>query len=187
MVWAGIALYLLFITPVQAGLLAEWGAEESGLHVGIMVWGVRKIYHLPLKRNAEGKLYLEMPRPLKRRKKKHKSKKDLITLIIRLLYLRKKMHVSIRLRLLSAQAFIRLPDAGQTALLCGLLSALFSALFPHGSSRFLPAYHGRNLGRAACIAEGRLGTICMAGILWKLHEKRHAKKEETKWSIPSQN
>ncbi len=187
MAWTAVIVYLLLITPVQAGLLLEWGEGQKAAHVGVMLWGIKKVFHFPLKRTEDGVLYLETPSPLRKRKKHKKTKQDLLTLIARLLYLRKKTHAFIRLRLFTVQAFVSLPQAGHTALLCGLLSGLFAALSPHGNSRFVPVYPGPNKCRAACILEGRLGTICMAAILWHAHKKRHTQKEERTWSIPSQN
>ncbi len=179
-----VLMYLFFITPVQVGLMVEWGQGLPAAHVGVMLWGMRKVFHLPLKRDEQGRLYLASSLKLPKRKKQ-RSKRELLLSVMKLWYLRKKITPLIRMRLFKIQTILSLPDAGQTALLCAGLSALFGALFPHGESRFLPSYRGENRGRAACIVEGRLGTIGMAFLVWKAHQT--PKKEASPWNIPSPN
>lgn len=176
-----VAVYLMLIAPVQVGFLCQWQGQTISFHVGITVWGIRKIYHFPLQRDEEGKLYLETPLPLKKRRKPKRARKDYFVLLMRLLHMRKRMHAFVQLQLLKVQAYVHLPDAAHTALLCGVLSALFGTLFPRGSSRFVPRWQGENLGRGVCILKGRLGTIAIAYLIWKAY----AKKEEHPWTIPS--
>lgn len=177
----GILLFLLFIAPVQVGLLTQWAENSLSFHVGVMVWGIRKVFHFPVKRDEEGKLFLETPLSLQRYKRRKGAKKDYLSLVLRLLHMRKGKHAFIKLRLLKVQAFVALPHAAETAIFCGILSSLFGILFPHGESRFIPAWQGKNRGRAVCIVQGRLGTIGIKYMQWKAHEK----KEEQSWTIPS--
>lgn len=176
-----VAVYLIFIAPVQVGFLCRWQGSALSFHVGISVWGIRKIFHFPLQRDAQGKLYLETPLPLKKRRKPKRARKDSLSLFIRLLHMRKRMHAFIQLQLFKVQAFVHLPDAADTALACGILSSLCGILFPHGDSRFVPLWQGQNKGRGVCILKGRLGTIAIAYLIWKTH----GKKEEQPWITPS--
>lgn len=172
-------LYLLLITPLQAGLLLQWEKGKLSATIGVMLWGVRKRFpFLAEKENGHWQLHFPFSRSFRRRK----NRKDILLLLPRLIMLRKKVFRGIHLRRFQARALLSLPDAGNTAILCGVLNALLS---PFPACRIIPGFSGQNRGQALCIVECRLGTLLLAGILWKLHTARH-KKEAHTWNIPSE-
>ena len=180
-----ITAYILLIAPVQIGLLVQWEKGRLSATVGIMAWGIRRRFPFLLSRNTDGRLQLEKPfLPLPQRRKKQN---ELLTLLPKLLYVRKKLQFAIHLRHFHSEALLSLPSAASTAIACSLLSTLLQLLFPHGRIRIRPAYPANNRGSALCIVDFRLGTLLMAGILWKTHRPSHSKKEEQAWNIPSEN
>lgn len=185
MAYLMIVGYLVLIAPIKVGLLVQWEKSRFSITVGLMLWGIRKQFPFLWQRSPEGKISLHAPFPLSF--KRRKRRKDLLSLLPRLLYVRKKIRLGIHLRRFQLHALLSLPDAAQTAKMCGLLSAVFALLFPHGHSRFLPSFQGKNRGQGVCIIDFRLGTLLMAILLWKSHELSHNKKEENTWSIPSEN
>lgn len=180
-----ITAYILLIAPVQIGLLVQWEKGRLSATVGIMAWGIRKRFPFLLSRNEQGKLQLQAPYiPFRRSRKKHA---DILSLLPRLLYVRKKIKFAIHVRHFQIEAALALPTAAGEALLFPLLSALLHALFPHGRCRIRPAFGEIGRGAALCIVDFRLGTLLIAGILWKTHRLSSNKKEEQAWNIPSEN
>lgn len=176
-----IALYLLLIAPFQAGLLLQWENDRISINVGIMLWGVRKRFPFLLQKE-ENKWQMHFP--FSRKQNRRKERKNLLLLLPRLYILRRKIFRFIRLRHLQMHALIALPDAGDTAMLCGILNALICPFSHH--SRIVPSFSGQNRGWALCIVESRLGTILFAWLIWKIHAARHRKKEAHTWPIPSE-
>ena len=58
MAWFGLALFLLFIAPLRAGVRVQW--DENGLRgaVGLMIWGLREQADFTLALSAAGQLRL---------------------------------------------------------------------------------------------------------------------------------
>lgn len=180
-----IAAYVLLIAPMQVGLLLQWKKGKLSMTVGLMAWGVRKRFPFLLHRNEQGKLQLHIPHfPIRRSRKK---RKDLLSLLPRLIYVRKKIKSAIHVRHFQVEASLALPTAAGEAICATLLTSLLHMLFPHGRCHIRPAYKDTGGGTALCIVDFRLGTLLMAGILWKTHRLSDSKKEEQVWSIPSEN
>lgn len=183
MAYGLLFLYVVLIAPLRVGAKLGWEKGRLFLTVGVMVWGIRKAFSFFLEKK-EGHWQGHFPLfPGKRRRKKGR---DLLSLPLRLLAVRKKMPVGIRLHAFQARVQLHLPSAAQTAQACGLLSALLSLLFPRGESRVLPAYTGPNSGTLLCILDFRLGTLCLAGLYFLLHRPANNQQEEKTWNIPSQ-
>lgn len=180
-----VAAYVLLIAPMKVGLIVQWKKEKLSMTVGVMAWGIRRQFPFLLSRNDAGKMQLHVPHfPFRRSRRKQK---DLLTLLPRLLYVRKKISSAIHVRHLQLESRLSLPTAASEAIYANLLTSLLYTLFPRGRFRIRPAFEENGGGTALCIVDFRLGTLLLAGILWKTHRLSDSKKEEQVWSIPSEN
>lgn len=180
-----VAAYVLLIAPMRVGLLVQWKKGKLSMTVGVMAWGIRRQFPFLLSRNAQGKLQLHVPPfPFHRSRKK---RRDLLSLLPRLIYVRKKIKSAIHMRHFQLEARLSLPTAAGEAVTAAILANLLHTLFPHGRFHIRPAYKENGGGTALCIVEFRLGTLLLAGVLWKTHRLSDNKKEEQVWSIPSEN
>lgn len=180
-----VAAYVLLIAPIQVGLLMQWKKGKLSMTVGVMAWGIRKQFPFLLSRNEMGKLKLHVPSfPFHRSRKK---RRDLLSLLPRLIYVRKKIKSAIHVRHFQVEARLSLPTAAGEAIYANIITSLLYMLFPNSCCRIRPAFEENGGGAALCIVDFRLGTLLWAGILWKFHRLSDSKKEEQVWSIPSEN
>lgn len=177
-----LAAYLMLITPIQIGLMVKWQQGTASVTLGLMAWGLRKQFVFPLVRGPDGRLRLLSPPALRHLRRRKKAKKNLLLLPERLLYLRKKLGTRIHLRYLGLQVRIALGNAGQTALLCGILSALLAVFYPRSQNEILPAPPGESRGRGMCVLSCRLAAMGLAFIYWKISARHRKKKEDVLWN-----
>ena len=170
MAWIGTALFLLFITPVRAGIWVEWDGNRLRGAVGVTVWGIRGQAALTGRRGDGGRLRImaalggrsvSLPSP---HGKSGGAKKLLGLLRHRDAWtpLRRAVQVT------RLEAAVRLGggDAAALALLTGLLRAV-GGLLPGLRLRCVPVLGGKSGLRAVCIAEARLGILCTAWLMAK--------------------
>ena len=188
MAWACIVAYLLCVTPLRFGAAAQWQAGElPQAALGLTIWGVRLGRRFALRRDETGRLYLEgdgvralaapsgpaLKRPLRA-----------LRALGRANHARALLRRGVQKEALLLETAVRCPDAGQTALLTGLLRALGAAQ-PLLDIRALPAFRGGGGLRFRCIARARLGTLLLVCALGAVSYLRAGKKEEKPWIIPS--
>ncbi len=170
-VWAGFALFLLFIAPVKAG--ARLILDEKGLRgaVGLMIWGLREQMDFSAGRDAAGALRLTAAfrgkkLPLPERKGDAGRILRLLGLLIKSNGKEAALRKLVRVDTLSVALRLGGGDAAALALGAGALRAVGNAL-PFLRFQCVPALNGKTALRAACIAETRLGILVVALCLWK--------------------
>lgn len=171
MAWFGLALFLLFIAPVRAGVRVQW--DENGLRgaVGLMVWGLREQADFSLGRGAAGQLRLTAAfrgknLPLPQGKNRAGLGFKLLGLLLKSNGKNAALRGAVRVNTLNADLRLGGGDAAALALAAGTLRAVGSAL-PVLRFRCVPALGGKTALRAVCIAEARLGILLVAWLLWK--------------------
>ncbi len=171
MIWLGLALFLLFITPVRAGMRIVW--DEKGLRgaVGLMAWGLREQADFSLGLGAAGGLRLTaafhgkslaLP-PMKNRAR---SGVKLLGLLLKSNGKNAALRRLVKVRTLNAVLRLGGGDAAALALGAGALRAAGSAL-PFLRFQCVPVLGGKTALRAVCIAESRLGILLVAWLMWK--------------------
>lgn len=165
-----LLLFLIFITPVRAGALIRADQTGTRAKIGVMAWGVRRQWEIAGTPGAVGRI-LDA-------RKKHPGGKGLLKGLFpaRGGGLRR----AVRLQRAEICAEIGLRDAAAAALLCSGLTAV-GGMIPGLRLSVRPRLDGRWALRGLCIAESRLGILCVALIL----ALRAGKKEEKPWIIPS--
>ena len=171
MAWFWLALFLLFIAPVRAGVRVQW--DENGLRgaVGLMVWGLREQADFSLGRGASGQLRLTAifhgkNLPLPQGKSRSGLGLKLLGLLLKSNGKGAALRGAVRVNALSVALRLGGGDAAALALAAGTLRAVASAL-PILRFRCVPALGGKTALRAVCIAEARLGILLAAWIIWK--------------------
>ncbi len=177
--WLGLALFLLFISPVRAGVRVRW--DETGLRgaAGLMIWGLRDQVDFAAERNAAG-----VPRltaafrgkdlPLPEGKNKGNRLIRLLGLLLRSNGQNAVFRRVVRVNTLSFTLRLGLQDAAALALAAGLLRAAGGAA---SGLRFrcVPALGGKSGLQAVCIAETRLGILMGAWMLWGRAKSKNRK------------
>ena len=171
MAWLGLALFLLFIAPVRAGVRVQW--DEKGLRgaAGLMVWGLREQADFSLNRSAAGiprltaafhGKNLTLPEP----KNRAELGVKLLTLLLKSNGREAALRKMVRVNTLNIALRLGGGDAAALALGAGALRAVGGAL-PFLRFQCVPCLNGKTALRAVCIAEARLGILVAAGLLWK--------------------
>lgn len=192
MAWVLTALYLLFVSPVRAGLLLEIAAQKAEGRIGVTVWGVRRMASFRLCRNEANQ-----PEILVLSEKSGKNGNREITVPLRSGnpefwkggWSRPGVRAALGrlVSLFSVTAEIRIGggNAARTAVLSGLLSML-GAYLPHVRIRCAPQYNGHTKARLSCIGQARLGiliAVCLRG--WLAGRINHEKRSKKRWIVPS--
>ncbi len=171
MAWFGLALFLLFIAPLRAGVRVQW--DENGLRgaVGLMIWGLREQADFTLARGAAGQLRLTAAfhgksLPLPQGKSRSGLGLKLLGLLLRSNGKNAALRGAVRVNALSVALRLGGQDAAALALAAGTLRAVGGAL-PFLRFRCVPALGGKTALRAVCIAESRLGILLVAWRMWK--------------------
>ena len=171
MAWLGLALFLLFIAPVRAGIRVQW--DENGLRgaVGLMVWGLREQADFSFGRSAAGQLRLAAvfhgkSLPLPQGKNRAGLGLKLLGLLLKSNGKNAALRGAVRVNTLNVALRLGGGDAAALALGTGAFRALGNAL-PFLRFRCVPALGGKTALRAVCIAEARLGILLAAWIMWK--------------------
>ena len=165
-----LILFLLWITPVKAGALLRWDREGARCRLGILIWGIRRQWEIAPRKGALARLM----RLRKKRRPAAPFFKGFSSAGGKLL------RRAVRLQRAEIDGEIGLHDAAASTLLCGSLQAA-GGMIPGLRLSIRPRLDGRWALRGLCIAESRLGILCVALIL----ALRAGKKEEKPWIIPS--
>lgn len=172
-----IVLFLLWITPVKAGLLLRAGEDGTQGEIGVMAWGIPLRFSLRRGRRGLEAVFHGRPVALPRPRGKSAAGPAALSLLLPGKASPLRRAVTVREAEIALQIGLR--DAAAAALLTGLIRAA-AGLLPGIRLRAVPCLGGGWALRARCIAEGR------AGMLWTAYalSARRA-KEEKAWSIPS--
>ena len=176
MVWIALALFILLISPVRAGVRIAW--NENGLRgaVGLMIWGLRDQVDFSTGRSASGTLRLRLSfrgksLPLPKSKGNGKKMLQLLGLMLKSNGNGADLKKLVRVNTLNVVLRLGGGDAAALALGAGALRALGGAL-PGLRFRCVPVLDGQTALRAVCIAESRLGILVMAWLIWKRGESQ---------------
>ena len=171
MAWLGLALFLLLIAPMRAGVRMQW--DESGFRgaVGLMIWGLRDQVDVSGARNRAGQLRLTAAfrgknLPLPKPKGGAGKMLKLVGLLLKSNGDGAALRKLVRVNTLRIALRLGARDAAALALCTGALRAVGGAL-PFLRFRCLPVLDGKTALHAVCIAEARLGTLLLAWIKWK--------------------
>ena len=182
MIWWGLALFLLLIAPVKAGVRLQW--DENGLRgaVGLMVWGWREQADFSAGRNPAGRwaltaAYRGKNLPLPAEKGNAGTILKLVGLLLKSNGDGAALRKLVRVDTLDVALRLGGQDAAALALGAGFLRAVGGAL-PFLRFQCLPALGGKSGLRAVCIAEARLGILLAAALIWKKSKERKKKSTE---------
>ena len=171
MAWLGLALFLLIIAPVRAGVRVQW--DENGLRgsVGLMFWGLREQADFTLNRSAAGTLRLNAAfhgknMTLPQGKNRAELGVKLLGLLLRSNGQEGALRKLVKVNTLNIALRLGGGDAAALALGAGALRAVGGAL-PFLRFHCMPVLGGKTALRAVCIAEARLGILLVAWMIWK--------------------
>lgn len=189
MIWLLIALYIILIAPVRAGVEARWAKGLPSLQAGVAVWGVRVRGSLHARRDKAGRLLLtgvlgKRPLPLRLGRGRSGTALKTLGLLLKSNQGRAALKGLVSVDRLDVFFQIGGSDAASAALLTGLLSAL-RPLLPSGNFRCRPSFGGETRAYVLCIAHARLGTLLAAWLRWRMR-KGADRKEEKAWTIQSE-
>lgn len=176
-----IALFLLWITPVKAGVILRGDGKSVEIRLGIMVWGLRLTGRAIIGPGMRRLSLLGRQVPFPKRREKRPPMLSWILSLRRVMRRHPWLRQGARMRKAEIQLELGLRDAAAAALLTGLIRAL-SGVVQGLVIRARPRLDGQWRVYAACIIEGRAGMIGLACALARLSNR---KKEEKPWSIPS--
>ncbi len=169
--WLGLALFLLFIAPVRAGVRVR--LDEKGLRgaAGLMVWGLRDQVDFAAGRNGTEPLRLTAAfrgknLPLPAGKREGGRLLRALGLALRANGREAVLRRAVRVNTLTVSLRLGLQDAAALALAAGFLRAAGGTV-PGLRFRCVPALGGKSALQAACITETRLGILMGAWLLWK--------------------
>ena len=174
-----VALFLLLIAPVKLGAAAGVGREGIRIRLGLMVWGLRWQGAIRLQQGRAVLLIRGRQVPLPPRKQGSPPAAS----TLRHLFFpdpAQSRRRGVRITRAELHLDVGSRDAAAAALLTGLLRAA-ACLIPGVRITARPRMGGLWAARALCIAESRLGILCVAYAL----ALKAGKKEEKSWSIPS--
>lgn len=174
-----VALFALLISPVKIGAWACAGREGIRVRIGILIWGLRLQGDILFRQGKTELWFRGRQVPIPRRKK---GRPSAAAILRHLFFPDRPLSRSLGVRVSRAEirADIGSRDAAAAALLTGLLRAA-SRIIPGVHIDARPRMEGRWAVQALCIAESRLGILCVAYAL----ALKAGKKEEKSWSIPS--
>ena len=171
MAWVGLALFILLISPVRAGVRVQW--DEGGLRgaVGLMIWGLREQVDFSTGRSDSGALRLAASfrgksLPLPESRGNGKKILQLLGLLLKSNGKNADLRKLVRVNTLNVALRLGGGDAAALALGAGALRAAGNAL-PFLRFQCMPTLGGKTALRAVCIAEARLGILVVAWRLWK--------------------
>lgn len=186
--WILLGLFLLFIAPIRIGAALRWTGGAPSLSVGVMIWGIRAQTSIRAERDTAGKLLLtaavgNRKLPLHPDRNNAGSGLKALALLLKSNTDRAAMRRLVQVRRLDVFLQIGGENAAFIALATGFLQAL-NPLLPQADIRCRPSFHGQTKVYARCIAEARLGILCVAWLRWR--RRRAGQKEAAAWSIPSE-
>ncbi len=186
--WILLGLFLLLISPIRIGAALRWTGGAPLLNVGVMIWGVRAQTSIRAERDTTGALLLtaavgKRTFPLHPDRKNAGNGLKALALLLKSNTDRAAMRRLVQVRALDVFLQIGGENAAFIALAAGFLQAL-NPLLPQANIVCRPSFHGDTKALVRCIAEARLGILCVAWLRWR--RQRAGQKEEAAWSIPSE-